>query len=224
MPHAQPAGHLPTPSRDSRSEPAKAILVLHPWWGLNTTIKSFCDRLANEGFVVFAPDLFPGKTATTIAEAEALSSSADPNQVKRDILQAAAFLREHSPHQEAPLSVIGFSYGAYFALDLSVTHPELVDSVVVFYGTRPSRAGDYSRSTAKYLGHFAAADPFEPKEFVDQLEMAIRSAGRSVTFHHYADTGHWFFESDRPEYNKAAATVAWQRTLAFLEGPSTNRR
>jgi carboxymethylenebutenolidase len=112
--------------------------------------------------------------------------------------------------------VLGFSLGAYFALDLSATHPEAVRSVVIFYGTGPA---DFRRSKAAYLGHFAESDPFEPRAEVDKLESAIRSAGRPVTFHHYAGTGHWFFEPDRSDaYQEVAATLAWDRTLAFLEG------
>jgi carboxymethylenebutenolidase len=219
MAHVQPDGYFALAPTGKTS--AGAVLVLHSWWGLNATVKSFCDRLAAEGCTVFAPDLFEGKIATTVAQVEALSRAADPNQVKRDIQRSAEFLLQRAASKTSTLAVVGFSYGAYFALDLSVTHPELVDSVIVFYGTRPSRAEDYSRSTANYLGHFAEKDPFEPSEFVDQLEAAIRAAGRPVTFHRYPGTGHWFFEPDRPEHNQAAAKLAWERTIAFLT-PSVN--
>ena len=115
--------------------------------------------------------------------------------------------------------VVGFSLGAYFALDLSATDPEHIRSVTVFYGTGPA---DYSRSRADYLGHFAETDEFEPQSEVDKLEAALRRAGRPATFHRYAGTGHWFFEPDRPNaFNRAAASLAWDRTLAFLRRPLT---
>jgi carboxymethylenebutenolidase len=83
------------------------------------------------------------------------------------------------------------------------------------YGTRP---GDYGGSKAEYLGHFAEMDEFEPQSEVDQLEEALRNAGRPATFHHYEGTGHWFFEPDRTvAFNQAAAALAWARTLAFLK-------
>ena len=76
---------------------------------------------------------------------------------------------------------------------------------------------------AAYLGHFAEKDEFEPQSNVDLLEAALRRAGRPMTFHHYADAGHWFFEPDRSEaYNPAAASLAWDRTLAFLKRPSAS--
>jgi carboxymethylenebutenolidase len=114
--------------------------------------------------------------------------------------------------------VIGFSLGAYFALDLSVTDPEHIRSVVIFYGTRP---GDYRSSRAAYLGHFAETDEFEPQSDVDKLEAALGRAGRPVSFYRYSGTGHWFFEPDRSQaFNQAAASLAWDRTLAFLKRSS----
>ena len=79
--------------------------------------------------------------------------------------------------------------------------------------------GDWRRSRAAYLGHFAANDPFEPPASVDALEADLREAGRPVSFHRYPGTGHWFFEPDRSDaFNPAAAQLAWDRTLAFLRG------
>ena len=115
--------------------------------------------------------------------------------------------------------MIGFSLGAYYALDLSVTAPEHIRSVVIFYGTWP---GDYSSSKAAYLGHFAETDEFEPQSDVDNLEESLRRAGRPVTFYRYSGTGHCFFDPHRSRaYNQAAASLAWDRTLAFLRRSST---
>ncbi len=70
------------------------------------------------------------------------------------------------------------------------------------------------------LGHFAENDPFEPSADVDALQAALRGAGRPAQFHRYPGTGHWFAEPDRTQaYDGAAATLAWQRTLAFLRRP-----
>lgn len=110
--------------------------------------------------------------------------------------------------------MIGFSLGAYYALDLAAADPEHIRSVVLFYGTG---GGDFSTSRAAYLGHFAENDPYEPQSNVNELEESLRRAGRPVTFYRYPDTGHWFFEPDQTEaYNQAAATLAWERTLTFL--------
>jgi carboxymethylenebutenolidase len=213
MPLTQPDGHLAVPA-GGKGAP---VLVLHAWWGLNDTIKSFCGRLAESGFVAFAPDLYHGKVADTIPGAETLvrALNAKEDQAKSNVRDAARFLEERAG-QAGGLAVIGFSLGAYYALDLSVADPERVRSVVVFYGTGPD---DFTRSRASYLGHFAENDEFEPESSVAGLEAALRRAGRPATIHRYAGTGHWFFEPDRVDaFNQAAASLAWERTLVFLRG------
>lgn len=210
MTHSQPDGFLAVPASGNGG----GVLVLHPWWGLNDTIRTVCTQLAERGFIAFAPDLYHGQIAATIADAETLSSSLDSGQAKADIAEAVTFLSEQATLTNCGLAVIGFSLGAYFALNLSVTDPERIRSVVVFYGTGP---GDYSQAKAAYLGHFAETDEYEPLSEVNGLEDALRGAGRPVTFYHYPGTGHWFFEPDRLDaFNQAAATLAWERTLAFL--------
>lgn len=210
----QPEGYLALPPQRQAGGQGRPVLVLHPWWGLNETIRAFCRRLAAEGFTVFAPDLYHGEVTDTIAGAEALSNALDNERAKADVAAAGQFMCEHDS-VGAGLAVIGFSLGAYFALDYSTSDPEHVRQVVLFYGTGP---GDFSRAQAAYLGHFAGADPYEPAEYVDALEAELRELGRPVTFYRYPDTGHWFFEPDRVDaYNAAAAELAWERTLAFLQ-------
>jgi carboxymethylenebutenolidase len=192
------------------------VLVLHAWWGLNDTLRAFCARLAESGFVAFAPDLYHGKVADTIPDAEALGKALDANhlQAKAEIADATQFLDERVGHAGRGLAVIGFSLGAYYALHLAAADPERIRSVVLFYGTGDD---DFSNSRAAYLGHFAENDEFEPQSNVDDLEASLRRAGRPVTFYRYSGTGHWFFEPDRTDaYNREAATTAWERTLTFL--------
>jgi carboxymethylenebutenolidase len=211
MPHYQPQGFLAIP----RAANGRGVLVLHPWWGLNETIKAFCTQLTEEGFVAFAPDLYHGKVATTIGDAQSLSNVLDSQQARTDIANSVSYLGERVGVGGQKLAVIGFSLGAYFALDLSVADPEHIRAVVIFYGTGPT---DYSQSKAAYLGHFAEKDEYEPEAEVTRLEEALRAAGRPVTFYCYQGTGHWFFERDRQgAYNQEAATLAWERTLIFLK-------
>ena len=211
MTHAQPPGFLATPPAGT----GPAVLVLHAWWGLNATMRAFCAKLAAEGFVVFAPDLYHGKIADTIADAEALGKALDAEYMRAqsEIAEATKFLGGRAG-QSGGVAVVGFSLGAYYALQLAASDPEHIHSVVLFYGTG---GVDSSKSRAAYLGHFAQDDEFEPQAGVDALEKSLRDNGRAVTFHRYAGTGHWFFEPDRVQaYNEAAALLAWGRTLAFL--------
>ena len=217
MTHTQPDDYLALPPAGN----GEAVLVLHAWWGLNDTFKAFCTRLAAAGFVAFAPDLYHGKVADSIPDAEALGRALDANhlQAKAEIADAALFLSARAGQAGRQLTVIGFSLGAYYALDLAAADPEHIHSVVIFYGTG---GGDFSSSRAAYLGHFAEQDEFEPQTNIDDLEQFLRLAGCPVTFYRYPGAGHWFFEPDRPQaYNPAAASLAWDRTLAFLRRSST---
>jgi carboxymethylenebutenolidase len=210
MTHSQPEGFLALPPAGN----GRGVLVLHAWWGLNDTIKAFCTRLAESGFVAFAPDLYHGQLAISIPEAESLSNTLDAEQARMDIANAVDFLRIRITSGGCNLAVIGFSLGAYFALELSNADPSHIGSVVVFYGTGHE---EYSASRAEYLGHFAEADEFEPEANVNNLEEILRKSGHMVTFHRYPGTGHWFFEPDRTQaFNQAAASLAWERTLNFL--------
>src|ERR1051325_2697857 len=100
-------GYLAMPGRGE----GPGVLVLHAWWGLNDTIKAFCNRLADAGFVAFAPDLYHGKVADTIADAEALGNALDANhlQAKAEIADATRFLSQRAGQADGGLAVIGFS-------------------------------------------------------------------------------------------------------------------
>jgi carboxymethylenebutenolidase len=220
MTHSQPQGFLAVPPTGT----GPGVLVLHAWWGLNATIKAFCTRLAESGFVAFAPDLYHGKVADTIADAGTLGGALDANhlQAKAEIKEAVKYLSERVGQNDSGLAAIGFSLGAYYALDLSAADPEHIRSVAIFYGTQGDFFSDFSSSKSDYLGHFAENDQYEPQSNADNLEARLRGAGRPVTFHIYPGTGHWFFEPDRTDaYNESAAKLAWDRTLAFLKRSST---
>lgn len=191
------------------------VLVLHAWWGLTGPFMDLCDRLAGAGFVALAPDLYRGRTAGTIDAAEELLGRRDSEQMTADAIDAVALLRGHQAVRGGGLGAVGFSMGAAWAILLATEcRPDDFAAVVIFYG---SAEGDFARSRAAFLGHFAPGDEWEPDEGVAVLEAAIRAAGKEVTFHRYPGAGHWFFEVDRPDaYDPAAAELAWERTVAHL--------
>lgn len=188
------------------------ILVLHAWWGLNDFAKQFCNRLANEGYLVLAPDLYGGETAETPANAKRLRQAkikSDPTLYQ--ILDAFERLKNDSGG--APLGLVGFSLGAWLGLWLVEEKPKEIAATVLFYG---ARGGDFAQTKSAFLGHYAETDEFVSDSGRKKLARTLKTAGRQVEFHVYPDTRHWFFESDRPEYNEEAARLAWERTLAFI--------
>ena len=214
---SQAPGYIATP--DGAAGPG--VLVLHAWWGLTEPFRQTCDRLAEAGFVALAPDLYRGKTTASVEEAETLARALNQEEelVRGDIQGAVDFLRQNSATNSSAgrgaFGVIGFSLGGAHALDMSVTMADEIAAVVTFYATYPGL--DYRRAQAAYLCHFAENDPFEPAESVAEMEKDLKDAGKQATFYTYPGTTHWFFEANRPDaYDPAAAALAWERTLAFL--------
>ena len=190
------------------------VIVLHAWWGLNPFFRGLCDRLAAQGFVVFAPDLNDGQIAQTVEEASALMAGRDFGGTNAAVLSAVEQIRRQPGVRPGPLGVIGFSMGAAWATVLSTARPADIGAAVLFYGGEHL---DFTTTATAYLGHFAEQDEWEPDEGIRQLEEELKAAGREAAFYRYPGTGHWFFEDDRPDaYQPAAAALAWERTLAFL--------
>jgi carboxymethylenebutenolidase len=189
------------------------VVVFHAWWGLNQVFKDVCDRLAREGFVAFAPDLYQGRTAATIEEAKMLLEQRDFAAMQDIAAGAFEYFRSHSAVRGGGIGVWGFSMGAAWAAAAASAAPADIAAAVLFYGTE---AADFAASRAAYLGHFAEDDEWEPLDGVRQMEADLRAAGREVEFYFYPGVQHWFFESNRPEYASEAAELAWQRSLSFL--------
>jgi carboxymethylenebutenolidase len=204
------AGYLALPGVPD----APGVIVLHAWWGLNQTFKDLCDRLASEGFAVFAPDLKHGQIAKTIDEAKQQMSENEIEQIYPVVMAALDFFRSQPGVQQGPLAVIGFSMGAAWALVVASERPADIGKVVLFYGNYEGM--DVSNIRADILGHFSDVDEWEPLEGVRATETALQTAGLTSTFHIYPNRAHWFFEPDRPEYDPEAAELAWNRTLEFL--------
>ena len=190
----------------------KGVLVLHAWWGLNPFLRGFCDRLAGAGFTVLAPDLYHGAIATTIDEAKKLRGKLKGETAAREVGEAAGQLQSLCGNQG--IGLVGFSLGGYWGLWLAEQAAGPVRAAVIFYG---ARQGDYAASPAAFQFHLAEHDDYVADSGVKKLRKQLQAAGKEAEFHTYADTGHWFFESDRPEaFHAEAAELAWQRTVEFL--------
>ena len=196
------------------------ILVLHAWWGLKPFFKQVCDQLAEHGYVAFAPDLYQGKIAATIDEAKTFHTEFEQNgsEFMSDTVEAAQNYLSNLCAGK-PTGVMGFSMGAAWSMIVAANEPN-VSTVVLFYG---AYAPDLNQMKAKVLGHFAEVDEWEPLDGVQAMEKDLQAAGVDVTLHIYPGVAHWFMESDRPEYDSSAASLAWERTFEFLNSSLRGR-
>lgn len=192
------------------------VAVLHAWWGRTASVTGLCDDLAARGYAAVAPDLYDGEVAATAEEAAALRHRRRATPAWRHIVADVEQARAASGADR--LGQVGLSMGGHWALWLAKqARPEVppILATTVFYATR---SGDYSASRSAFQLHLADRDPFVSPAGVDRLEHQLRTAGRPLEVHRYPGTGHWFLERDRPEaYDAAAAALAWQRTVDFLD-------
>jgi carboxymethylenebutenolidase len=190
-----------------------AVLLVHEWWGVNAHIRDVADRLAREGFTVFAVDLYHGKVATDEAAAQQYMSSMDWKQAGEELQRASAALRQRGPGVK--VGVMGFCMGGAASLFAAAKDPEIA-ACVPFYGIPGEDRVDVTKIRAPVLGHYAKQDDWCSPDRVDALEKKLKDAHVQVEIHRY-DAQHAFFNDTRPNvYSKPNAEVAWKRTVEFL--------
>jgi len=211
------SGYLAVP--DSGSGPG--VLVVQEWWGLVPQIKRVCGRLAAEGFVALAPDLYHGEHAehTEMDKAGELMQSLPPDRAARDMAGAINFLLGHEAVRGDQVGVIGFCMGGALALLIAALQGDKVGAVTPFYGAPlGDMAPDWSTLSAPVQGHFAENDDWFPPAATKELERELRDMGKDVEFIVYPGTGHAFGNEDNPigTHNEEAAATAWDRATTFL--------
>jgi carboxymethylenebutenolidase len=189
------------------------LILLHAWWGLNEDVKKRADLLRKEGYAVVTPDLFGGKVAKTIDEAKAQTQGEQENEAKitKIVDDAVSDLAK----KVDSIGIVAWSFGVWYAWKMGITRADTVKALVLFYGIGPNEP-DAPKSAV--LSHYAETDPYEDINFARQVEREMKAAGHDVTVELYPGTKHWFDEPSRPEYDKAASGLAWERTRAFLRG------
>ena len=194
---------------------APAVVLVQEWWGVNQHIRTIAARLAAEGFLVVAPDLYHGTVATDESEAAALMNALDPLKAVQEIGGAAAFARAHA-RGNGKVGVVGFCMGGALAF-ASACHVDGLSAVVPFYGTPPAEKVDYAKVTAPVLAHFANNDAWATVAKAEAIKEQLEAHGKTMRLETY-DAGHAFMNDSRPEaYHEASAKLAWQRTVDFLK-------
>jgi carboxymethylenebutenolidase len=187
----------------ARPAPGPSVLLLHPWWGLNQTIRDLADRLAGDGFTVTAPDMFEGTVLTTREDAQAHVRSLTP----ANVLATLDHLLAHPDARGDRAAIIGLSFGAMEGTEVATGRSDVAALVTFYSGIFEAPDG------IAYLGHFAEDDEFDDSAQVPDLQ---RTLGEGSAAHVYPSTHHWFAEPDRPEYSEEASELAYRRTVEFL--------
>lgn len=191
------------------------LLVLQEWWGLVDHIKDVTLRFAAEGFVALAPDLYHGESTKSPDEAGRKLMALDIERAGRDLRGAADHLLGLPALRPKKVAALGFCMGGQLALHAATAHDQ-ISACVDFYGIHPNVQPDFTKLRGPVLAHFGNDDGFVSPQAARELVAKIEAAGGTIDACFY-DAGHAFFNDSRPEaYAAEPATLAWQRTLAFL--------
>jgi carboxymethylenebutenolidase len=191
--------------------PARAgVLVVHDWYGRLPHVRAVCDELAAAGLVALAPDLYGGRTAADPEQAEALANALDRAAVPGRLDEALKMLRARVGG--GPAGVLGWSLGGMFALDRATTGN--VNAAAIYYAFLEE--DDAALLRCPVLLHRAETDEFDPPEYYEQFEAALRAAGTQVEVHTWPGTEHSFANRDVPLHTPEQAAEAWSITVGFL--------
>ena len=205
-----------------REDKTPIVIVVQEVFGLTQWIQAVTDRLAGEGFLAIAPDLFSGRgpgggntdSVTDRDEAIALARSLKPDEVFR-ALDAARDYGLGLTSTTAKSAAVGFCWGGAMTFAYATAQPEL-DAAVVYYGRAPESAS-LASIRMPVLGLFGEVDERVNPSII-QAEAEMKKLGKDFEFKFYTGAGHAFLraQQDRDGANMRATEEAWARTLEFL--------
>ena len=208
-------GYLARPHAPAAA-PRPGLLVIQEWWGLNDNIRAMTRRLAGEGYVALAVDLYEGKVATDpdAAAAAMQAAMARPERLLDNLRQAHAYLERKAG--AARTGVIGWCFGGGWSLETALALGGDLDAAVVYYGRTVADPARLATLRAPLLGLFGALDQGIPVAGVRAMEAELERLGKDATIVVYDGADHAFANPSGTRYQAAAAEDAWRRTTEFL--------
>lgn len=197
-------------------EPLPALIVIHEWWGLNDNVRAMADRLAGEGYMVLAVDLYGGKTADSPEEARQLMLGVveDMDAARANIRGAYQFLEATGAPRIASL---GWCFGGGWSLNTALLFPQELDAAVIYYGQVTDDESILAPLEVPILGLFGENDRGIRVDAVRAFETALGNLGKEFDIRVYDGVGHAFANPTGNNYNASVAEQAWVRTLEFLD-------
>lgn len=198
------------------TEPLPGIIVIHEWWGLNDNIKAMTRRLAGEGYVALAVDLYGGVTAETPDAAQQLMTAllSEPTAANRNLQQAYDYLEKYAL---APrIATVGWCLGGGWSLQAALLYPDSLDAVVMYYGAPITDRARLATIGAPILGFFGGLDASIPVRQVQDFRATLQDLGKNAEVLIFPRADHAFANPSGGNYNEEAATEAWDKTIAFL--------
>jgi carboxymethylenebutenolidase len=202
-------------ARPAARGPFPALVVIHEWWGLNTQIKGMAEKLAREGYVALAVDLYRGRVTADPMEAHEIMRGVPEDRAIRDLKAAVAYLRGRPDVRGDRIGSIGWCMGGGYSLTLAIHQSDLA-ACVIYYGRLATDKNLLDQIGAPVLGFFGEEDRGIPPSAVRAFDRTMKTLDKETQMHIYPGAGHAFANPGRPSYRKAAAADAWNQTVAFF--------
>jgi carboxymethylenebutenolidase len=193
-----------------------AVVIIHEWWGLNDWVKQQAQKLAQQGYISLAVDLYRGRSTTDPEEAHELSRGVPQDRAERDLRAAFDYLSARPDVDKRKIGSVGWDMGGGLALQLAIDEPKLA-ACVVNYGAMPTDKISIAAIHAPVLGNFGDEDRGITSQDVYAFEKAMRDENKIVDVKVYARAGHGFENPGiKDRYRPKDAADAWGRTVGFL--------
>jgi len=202
-------------STPSGREKYPAVIVIHEIWGLVDHIREVATRLAREGYVALAVDLFEGQTVTQLSQGREIRQKFTEEKILGDLNGAFNYVGSLEFVNSKRIGSIGFCMGGGLSL-LLACHNAKLGAAVVFYGRNPSPIDLVQNIACPILGNYAGADQGITDADVRLLREALARYGKVFDIKTYPGMPHAFFNDTRESYRPEAAKDAWKRTLEFF--------
>jgi carboxymethylenebutenolidase len=202
--------------------PFPALIVIHEYWGLNDWVKEQAGKLADQGYVALAIDLYRGKVADNPDLAHELMRGVPDDRARRDLRAAYDFLAAQRNVKKDRIGSIGWCMGGGYSLDVALAEPHLA-AAVINYGRLATELSDLKKINAPILGLFGGQDRGITPDDVKKFQQSMEQLGKKVEVKIYPDAGHAFENpNNKTGYRPEAAADAWQRTVSFLAATLKN--
>lgn len=202
--------------------PFPAVIMIHEFYGLNEAIVSMADLLAEQGYIVVAPDTFRGSSTAWIPRAIYQVIKTKPEDVNTDLDSVYAWLESQADVDTRRTAIAGFCYGGRTSLLYSL-HNNKLATTVVFYGSSETDPEVLKTLPGPVLGIFGGADQSIPLEEVDAFDRGLEAAGIPHQITIYDGQPHAFVHDADGIKAGGAQGDAWNEMLVFLEENLKNK-
>jgi carboxymethylenebutenolidase len=190
------------------------VIMIHEWWGLNPSVKGAAVKLAEEGYVVMAVDLFHNKVATDMDTAKSYVMGLNQDEALSNLKSAVAFLK--TKYNVPKIATLGWCFGGGQSLQIALNSNN-IHATVIYYGNLVTDRSRLSKIRWPVLGIFGDKDEVIPLDAIHEFRQTLNDLRITNEIYIYPGLGHAFANPTGRNFAQKETADAWSKTLQFLE-------